>query len=307
MVAFSATDAALEGFRITRERPRALLAASVFAFGVSVLGVFVELNMPPEAHAALAALQSQEPLASGPLFEALTILSPLLLFSLLVQCMMAAAIYRMLLQGAAGGVRLFRVGGTELRLMALALIYVVLFAFLFAGAVLFSVLMATLASVLGQAAMVFIGTVAWVFSLGVIVWVAVRMSLAPVITFERNKLAILDSWSVTRGQFWRLTGAYILAVSCILVVALLALMIFLPVAGIVLLVSGGSVRDVGQIIQPAEATLSAYFQPLRIAYMALSSVFNALWYAVIAAPGAYAYRALSAAQAAQAPPAEPAA
>lgn len=294
MAGFSATDAALEGFRITKERPRKLLAASVFVFLVSVLGVFIEVNMPPEAHAALAALSGQETLESGPLFEALTILSPLLLFGLLVQCMMAAAIYRVLLRGETGSIRLFRIGGDEIRLMALALIYVVLFIFLMAAAVLFAVLAATLSSPLGQGAMVFTGTIAWVFALGVIVWVGVRMSLAPVITFERRKLAILDSWPITRGQFWRLTGAYILALSCIVVVALLALMVFLPVAGIVVVASGGSLAEVAEIVQPTEPTLSAYFHPLRVAYMVLSSLFNALWYAVIAAPGAYAYRALTA-------------
>jgi len=257
MAGFSATDAALEGFRITKERPRKLLAASIFVFLVSVLGVFIEVNMPPEAHAALAALQSQDTLETGPLLEALTILSPLLLFGLLVQCVMAAAIYRILLRGETGSIRLFRLGGAELRLMALALIYLVLLVFLVAAAVLFAVLAATLASFGGQGAMVFIGTVAWVFALGVIVWIAVRMSLAPVITFDRGKLAILDSWSITRGQFWRLTGAYVLAVSCIVVVALLALMIFLPVAGIVLIASGGSLSDVGGIIQLAEPTLEA--------------------------------------------------
>ena len=295
MSGFSATDAALEGFRITRERPRALLAASVFYFfAVSVLGAFIELNMPPEAHAALAAIQGRDQLESGPFFEALTILSPLLLFSLLVQCMMAAAIYRMLLRGATGGVRLFRLGGAELRLMALALIYVVLFAFLFASAVLFSLLIATLAAAFGQGMMVFVGTLAWIFSLCVIIWIGVRMSLAPVITFDREKLAILDSWTVTRGQFWRLSGAYVLAVACIFVVALLALMVFLPVAGVVLIASGGSWRDVANTLQPPEPSLAAYFSPIRVAYMALSSLFNALWYAVLAAPGAFAYRALTA-------------
>ncbi len=105
---------------------------------------------------------------------------------------------------------------------------------------------------------------------------------------------------MTRGQFWRLTGAYILAMSCVVVVALLALMIFMPVAGIVLLVSGGSLQDIGAIIQPPQPTVEAYFQPLRVAYMALSSVFSALWYAVIAAPGAFAYRALTTGEGAQA-------
>lgn len=297
MAGFSPTDAALEGFRITKERPRKLLAASIFMFLVTVLQVFIEVNMPPKARAALAALGGQETLESGPLFEALTILSPLLLFGLLVQCVMAAAIYRILLRGQTGSVRLFRVGGAELRLMALALIYLVLLLFLVAAATLFGVLAVTLVSGLGQGAMVFVGTIAWLFAASAIVFVGVRMSLAPVITFDRGKLAIFDSWEVTRGQFWRLTGAYVLAVSCIVVVALVALLVFLPVAGIVLIASGGSLADIGHIFAPPEEpTLKAYFQPLRVAYMALSSLFSAFWYAVIAAPGAYAYRALASVQ-----------
>lgn len=296
MAGFSPTDAALEGFRIARQRPRALLACSLFVFAISLLGVFIEVNMPREAREAREALQAQEPLEAGALLEAMTVLSPLLLFGLLAQCVMAAAIYRILLHERRGSVRLFRLGPTELRLMALAMVLLVLVMFAFAGAVLFAVLIAALASPFGEGAMYVTGTAAWVFSLGVIVFVLVRLSLAPVITFDRGKLAILDSWPVTQGHFWRLAGAYVLAVACIFVVAALALMIFLPVAGIVVFASGGTFADVSDIFRPPENSYASHFEPLRVAYMLVSSLFNALWYAVIAAPGAYAYKALQAAQ-----------
>jgi hypothetical protein len=297
MAGFSPTDAALEGFRIARERPRALLACSLFVFAISLLGVFIEVSMPAEARAAREALAAQEPLEPGALLEAMTVLSPILLFGLLAQCVMAAAIYRILLHEREGSIRLFRLGPTELRLMALAMVALVLTMFAFAAAVLFSVLAAAIVSPFGEAAMYIMGTAAWIFSLGVIIHVAVRLSLAPVITFDRGRLSILDSWPMTRGCFWRLCGAYVLAIACVVVVAVLALMVFLPVAGIVVITSGGSLADVGEIIRiPEENTFAAHFEPLRVAYMLVSSLFNALWYAVIAAPGAYAYRALQASQ-----------
>ena len=295
MAGFSPTDAALEGFRIARERPRKLLAASVFMFLVSLLQVLIEVKMPAEAREALAALGGQETLEAGPFFEALTILSPLLLFGLLIQCMMAAAIYRILLRGQTGSIRLFRIGPAEFRLMALALIYVVLFALLMGAFTLVGMILVMLVSGLGQGVVMFVGTIAWVAVVSAIIFIAVRLSLAPVITFDRERLALFDSWNVTRGQFWRLTGAYVLTLSLVVVAFFVAVLLFLPAAGIGVIASGGSLGDIWQIFAiPDETTLAAYFEPLRVIYMLISSVFSAFWYAVIAAPGAYAYRALTA-------------
>ena len=295
MAGFSPTDAALEGFRIARERPRKLLAASVFMFLVSLLQVLIEVKMPAEAREALAALGGQETLEAGPFFEALTILSPLLLFGLLIQCMMAAAIYRILLRGQTGSIRLFRIGPAEFRLMALALIYVVLFALLMGAFTLVGMILVMLVSGLGQGVVMFVGTIAWVAVVSAIIFIAVRLSLAPVITFDRERLALFDSWNVTRGQFWRLTGAYVLTLSLVVVAFFVAVLLFLPAAGIGVIASGGSLGDIWQIFAiPDETTRAAYFEPLRVIYMLMSSVFSAFWYAVIAAPGAYAYRALTA-------------
>jgi hypothetical protein len=151
-----------------------------------------------------------------------------------------------------------------------------------------------LASALGSGATNFVGTVAEIFTLGVFLYVAVRMSLAPVITFDRQRLAILDSWGVTHGQFWRLLGTYLLAICCLIVVAMLMLVLFVAVSMIVMLAMGGSISDLTKIFQPDETTLRSYLNPFMIAYMLVGSLFTAIYYAVIAAPGAVAYRELTA-------------
>ena len=124
MTGFSATDAALEGFRITRDRPRALLAWTLFCFAVSVASVLITLLMPPEARDALESLQSDPSQTPTPeaLLKTLTILSPVLLFGLAVQCVMAAAVYRIILRPADGKFSYLRLGRDELRLMALTMI-----------------------------------------------------------------------------------------------------------------------------------------------------------------------------------------
>ncbi|MGA0604610.1 hypothetical protein ACO2Q0_01305 [Phenylobacterium sp. VNQ135] len=298
MAGFSPTDAALEGFRITKERPRKLLAAAIFMFLVSVLQVFIEVSMPDEARAALAALGSEDTLATGALLEALAILSPLLLLGLLIQSMMAAAIYRILLRGQTGSIRLFRVGPAEFRLMALALIYVVLFALLMAAITVVGFVLAAVASGLGEGVLVLVSFLCWVGAVALVIVLGVRLSLAPVITFDRDKLALFDSWNVTRGQFWRLTGAYVLMIALVILAFVVTILLFLPAAGIAVVITGGSFGEIFQIFAvPDEPTLAAYFQPLRVAYMVVSSLFSAFWYAVIAAPGAYAYRALTHGQA----------
>ena len=295
MTGFSATDAALEGFRITRERPKALFAWTAFCFAVSVAGVLITVNMPAEARAALASLQSdpsQTPDITA-LLEALAILSPMLLFGLAVQCIMAAAVYRIILRPGDERFSYLRLGKDELRLMALTVIYLVLGVMLLAAMQIAIGIVAFAASLLGQAAMAFVFSAAELFTFGVFVYVGVRMSLAPVITFDRGRLAILDSWTVTHGQFWRLFGAYLLAICCVFVVAILVMMLFLLISMIVMLSMGGTIADLTDIIQPDDTTLRSYLNPFMIAYMVVGSLFTAIYYAVIAAPGAMAYRELT--------------
>ncbi|HEY0646363.1 hypothetical protein [Phenylobacterium sp.] len=271
------------------------MAWTAFCFLVNVASVLITVNLPKEARDALESLQtdpSQTPDVDA-LMSALTVLSPILAFGLAVQCVMAAAVYRIILTPADGKFSYLRLGKDELRLMALTLIYVVLGVMFLAVAQLAIGIVAFVASVFGQTAFAFVLSVSELFMLGLFFYILVRMSLAPVITFDKGRLAILDSWEVTKGQFWRLLGAYMLAICCVVVVSILALTLFFMLAGVVVLLTGGSLAELSQIFRPDETKLSTYLNPFMIAYMVVGSVFTAVYYAVIAAPGAWAYRELT--------------
>ena len=292
MATFSPTDAGLEGFRLTRENPRAFVRWVAFSFVVSLLGVFVTVLMPANMRSAAATLGAKDTPDMHVFLDALLVLSPLLIFGLAVQAMMAAAVYRIIFRHDDDRFGYLRLGADELRLMALSVIYVVL-GVLFIGLITFAVIVvATLAAMAAPALEWFLGASAYLFSLGVLVFFAVRLSLAPVATFAERRLAIFESWGLTRGQFWRLLSAYILALACIVAVGFITLMLFMAISGVIVLASGGQLADVGGFLNPDQSSIRAYLTPAVLAYMAVGSVVTALYYAVIAAPGAVAYRQL---------------
>ncbi|HEY8574584.1 hypothetical protein [Phenylobacterium sp.] len=291
-MAFSSTDAGLEGFRLTRENPRAYLRWAFFSFVVSVLGAFVTVNMPPEIRNALQVLGAEETPDATTLGRALLAASPLLVIGLLIQCMMTAAVYRIIFRHDDTRFGYLRMGADELRLVALTLIYFVMAVVFLALVILVAGLIAAAASVAGGGVAVFVAAAAELAVFALAIYVAVRLSLAPVITFAERRLAVFDSWAVTRGHFWRLFGAYVLALACIVAVALLALVIFSMLAGVAILLTGGELADLGAVFSPDETTLTSYLNPFMIAYMVVGSFLTALYYAVVAAPGAVAYREL---------------
>lgn len=292
MAGFSASEAALEGFRITRENPRAFGAWVAVSLAVSVLGAVVTVLMPPEVRHGLETLRADETPDMANLLDALIAVAPILILGLAIQCIMAAAVYRLIFRHDDTRFGYLRLGADELRLMGLTLIYIALFMALLVAVTLGAAVVAALASFAGQTAGLFMGGVAELFSLGLVVFVLVRLSLAPVATFAERRLAVFESWRLTRGHFWRLFGAYVLALACIVVVGFLALVVFTGVAGVVVLLTGGQLADLSSIFKPDETSIGAYFNPGLIAYMIVGSIFSALYYAVIAAPGAVAYEQL---------------
>lgn len=292
MSEFKPTDAALEGFRVTRENPKAFGAWVIVSFAISVLGALVTVLMPPEVRHGLETLRADETPTAAQLVDALIAVAPILIMGLAVQCVMAAGVYRLIFRHDDTRFGYLRLGADELRLMALTIIYIALLMGLLVAVTLGTAIVAGLSSLAGQGAGLFMGGVAYLFSLGLVLYVLVRLSLAPVATFAERRLAVFESWSLTRGQFWRLLGAYVLALACIVVVGLLALVVFTGVAGVVLLLTGGQITDMKGIFSPDETSFRTYFNPGLIAYMLVGSVFSALYYAVIAAPGAVAYQQL---------------
>jgi len=289
---FSPSDAALEGFRITRENPRAFAWWAGASFLVSVLGAFVTVLMPENVRHAMETLRSEETPDIRTLLEALVAVSPLFIFGLAFQCMMAAAVYRVIFRHGDSRYGYLRLGRDELRLMALTLIFVVMTILLAVALTLGAAIVVTISAFAGKGIALSMAGVAELVSLAVLVFVLVRLSLAPPATFAERRIRIGESWTLTKGVFWRLLGAYALALACIVVIGLLALVLFTAVTEIIILLSGGQPSDVANIFNPDETSFQSYLNPGMIAYMIVGSLFNTLYFAVIAAPGAVVYRHL---------------
>lgn len=290
MTAFSATDAALEGFRITRERPRVVLVWAVFSFLVSICSAIYLISIGQEARAVLDARVAEQAPDLQAFGAAMADLAPMMVMGLLVQCVMAAAVYRILLRPEDRGLAYLKVGMDELRLAALTFIYVLLASLMLAVVVLAAGVIAALASFAGQGAAILVAAASELFFLGLLFYVAVRLSLAPAITFAEQRIAIFDSWRLTHGQFWRLTGAYFLAICGIMVIALLVVTIF---SALVAVAVGGDLQAVGKMFAPDQTSLATYFSPVMIIYLLVAGWLSALYYAVVIAPAAVAYRELT--------------
>ena len=290
MNAFSATDAAFEGFRLTRERPRVVLVWAALCFLVSVCSAVYLTTVGREAAALLEAGPSDTPDPAA-LGEMIGVLFPMMIVGLLLQCVMAAAVYRVTLRPEDHGFSYLKLGMDEVRLALLTFVYFLLTVVALFGAVLVAgVIAAVVMGVAGQGAGTMMAVVIEFFILGVLFYMAIRLSLAPAITFMERRLAIFESWKLTKGQFWKLTGAYALAICGIIAMSLLVLVIF--VAGVAI-AKGGDIQAAGKLFNPDSSSLQAYFSLTMVLYLLVSAWLSALYYAVMIAPAAVAYRALS--------------
>ena len=291
MTAFSATDAAFEGFRLTRERPRIVLVWAALCFLFSVCSAIYLTTAGREAAALLEAGANEQTADPAAFAEMMRVLFPTLIMGLLFQCVMAAAVYRVILRPQEEGLAYLKLGMDEVRLAALTFIYVLLAAVAIFGAVLVAAMIAAIVrGVAGQGTGTLMAVLIEVFILGVLFFAAVRLSLAPAITFSERRLAIFDSWKLTRGQFWRLTGAYVLAICGIVAMTILVMVIFTAAVAIA---KGGDLRAAGGFFNPDNSSLQAYFSLTTVLYLVVSAWITALSYAVMIAPAAVAYRALS--------------
>ena len=289
MSGFEPAEAALEGFRITRENPRAFGVWVAATFAVAATSPLFETVMPASVKKGLETIDASETPTPSQLLDALIVAAPVLILGLLLERMMAAGVYRLIFRHDDTRFGYLRIGADEVRLVLLRLIY---FCFLVVGvfaALVVSGIVTGVASLVGSAAQALVGAASSLFCAGVLIYVCVRLSLAPVATFAERRLAIFESWRLTRGQFWPMLGAYALALCCIAVIGLLVLFLFWAVASAIVLLSGGQLADVAAMRKPPDGSLASYLSIGIIAYMLVSSVFGALYNAVICAPGAVAY------------------
>ena len=294
MSTFSPTDAALEGFRIARERPRVILVWAVVNLIISVVMALVLVSAFGPTLVELEAMSqqgSEDPAQALAMFERLAPLYALMIpAGLLVIAVTSAAVYRIVLRPEDDRFAYLRLGADELRLVGLMLIYLVLAIGFTFVVTLAAGLLAAGASMLGGGAGALIGVLIGIGTLAFMIFVMVRLSLAGPMTFAQGRLKVFESWPLTRGHFWRLLGAYALALALTFVVLLLALVIYAALAAIT---AGGDLSEVGRVFAPDMSSAGAYFTTSMVIYLLFGAFLGAVQNAVLYAPPAVAYRALS--------------
>ena len=288
MAEFSATDAALEGFRLTREKPRAVLVwaglmlLSTLAFYGLVLALAGEafntvLSAGPDGgdpEGTLAALGRVAPLYA--------LLLPL---GILFYGVLYAAVYRAVLRPGEGGAGHLRLGGDELRLAAtFAALFLLLLGLSLGLVVVLSLVLGGLATAGGGAGLG--ALLSSLIVLGVFIFLLVRMSLALPATFAERRIVVFGSWRLTKGRFWPLLGTYLMSVILSLVVYLLAMMIYFAVAALL----GGGIAAAGSVFSPDFSDPGALFTAAMLIYLPISALVGAVTTAITVAPPAAVYR-----------------
>lgn len=291
-MSFSASDAAFEGFRMTRRSPMTVLwwalAYIVFFAGILALasGPIIQMISEMERLEGLSDPQFSDFSSLGQTYFSL--FSWVMPLSLVFGAVINAAVARAVLRPGQSAFGYMRLGMDEVRVLVVTLVLAIAFGVVMAlgGVVLGFV--AGFANASGTSGL-WLGVVVGGIALVVLtIWLMVRFSLAVPIVVAERRFAFLDSFALTKGRFWPILGMAVLAGVMSLLVGLLGGII----AQAVTLMTGG--LDVLSGMEEArldEIVRAAW--PALVCWGVINALISALQLAVIYAPFSAAYRALT--------------
>lgn len=289
MSKFSASDAAFSGFRLVREN---LKTVAVWAAAMTVLSILSNTLaiqfFGPKLGAFLNYMSDNSTPDPEELARRAADLAPLMLwslpYSLLLNGVIFAALNRMVLRPHDSRFAYLRLGMDEIRQAAVWLLFsLVLMGVLFFGSALSGFLGA-----LGGPTGAFLALLCGLGSIGAMIYLAVRLSFASSVTFDSGKITLFRSMPATKGLFWPLIGAYLLAGVMSVIVILLIWMIVYAVG----LIASGDFAATGRMMRADTSSLQAYFTPAGIVQALFSGVFSVLTTLIVFSPAPSIYREL---------------
>jgi hypothetical protein len=292
---FSASDAAVSGFRLVREHPRTVAAWAVVMTVVSVINTVLVVKFFGPGLTALMDLQAAGPETDpAELAKALEPLAPFymisLLYTLVLYAVMMAALNRLILRPEAGRTAYLRLGVDELRQVG---VFVVLYLIMMAVSFVATIGVVFVAVVFGVLAGGNPGVITAVSMLGLIavavgvLFVVMRLSFLSSIAFDTGKISPRAAWAMTKGIGGSLVGTYAVAIALAAVVYLL-IMVILAAVGLAV----GGMDAVAALMKPDMTSLATFFTPARLIQVLFSGTIQVLVAMILYAPIPTIYRQL---------------
>ena len=290
MKRFSPSEAALEGFRLTRERPGTILVwGGVYFVGVMAMAVVLEIGLGPKFRLFLKSggLGSSDVDAIADLLiQSWPAFLVALLIAFVILAVITAGIYRLVLRPEEPGLAHLRFGPDEIRL---AILNTLLFGMGFVFVALIEMILQLLLS--GQPQTSVLTALGLFLGACLMIWIGVRLSLATPMTFGQRRISIAEAWRLSRGHFWSLLGTIVLALIFYLMIFLLISIIGYSIVAI----SGGEAAPSNPLhMSPVQLVALAATLMIQLLLPILQIV-------TLYAPLAVAYQALSGGEAEDAP------
>lgn len=299
MATFSGSEAVASGFRLIKAHPQAvLLWGAVYTLLCWLPGALVMLSIWPDMAALQEASQASGADAREILAMQTKVVGPMLLalpFSLLGMTLIFGAILRAVLTPAETARGYLRLGRPEwMMLLSFATLLVLLwFAMVFVVAILGIAFGLTAVTGEGQSpggGAVLLGVLAVTAAGAALVWLAVRLSLAPALSFDKAKFQLFESWPLTRGQAGKIFLTYL---AVLVIVALIELFLFGGLALVGLVVGWDLSSVFGGLMNGPEYDQVANPARFLIINGALNLLVAIIAYPLSYAPVATIYRSLS--------------
>lgn len=290
--------AAFSGFRLISRHPAAVLAWGVFIFIVAILPVFGLFGSLGSTVADLVAAEQagREPSPDevGRLVGVAYAFQPLLFVSgILVRVMITGAVFRAVIEPTAKRWFFLRLGMAEVMLGLVVICLGILFMIAAAVWALLGVGFGFAAYQASPQAAWAVGAIFIITLIVGLVWLALRLSLAPAMSFAEKNFRLFESWTMTRGQSLKL---FLVAVLQMIIVMVLEAIVGLLAVGVLLAVAGSGALEPTAIEaffrQSPEVWMKALGPWLLVGGLVVA-IAGAAGTAIITAPWADVYRQLA--------------